>query len=369
LALFQDKEKISGHQALMLILTGGIGNIFVVIAVPAIQDAGRDGWLPVFIAYCIATIVGLALLDLGRRFPAKTFIQYLPIVLGKVPGKLAGLAYILSWWLITSLIIREIMELIRLFLPFTPPLAIITLMALLVVYAMRKGFEVYARTAEIFVIFMICLIILILGLNFSNFTFKNLTPVLANGFGPVLKSLWVQIPYALETILFMALWLPCLNEHRDGHRAVLLGMPVAGIILTIFVAANIAFSGVALTSRLIFPVFYMSRYILIGNFLMGMEAVFMVLWLISSYLEILVFNYPSVVGLAQWLNLKKYQPLILPMMVVTVALATVPSNVIEVIKLDTLKNPAIILPLGLLIPFTWLIAVIRRLDESKWMKS
>ena len=185
-----------------------------------------------------------------------------------------------------------------------------------------------------------------------------------NGFGPVLKSLWVQFPYAVETILFMALWFPCLNKRRDGKKALLLGMPIAGVLLMILVAANIAFTGTTLTTRMIFPVYYMSRYIFIGNFFTGMAAVFMVLWLISSFLEILVFYYPSVVGLAQWLNLKDYQPLILPMTVITITLTLVPSNVIEVIKLDTLKNPIIILPLGLLIPFTWLIAVLRKLDES-----
>ncbi|HEX7714006.1 MAG TPA: endospore germination permease [Bacillota bacterium] len=362
--MFQDKEKISGNQALMLTLAGGIGNIFVVLAVPAIQEAGRDGWLSVFIAYGMAIVIGLVLLDLGRRFPNQTIVQVLPMIFGNILGKLAGLAYILGWWLMAPLIIREIAELLRFFLPFTPTLIIIIFMALLVVYAMRKGFEVYARTAELFVVLMILLIVLILGLNLGNFTWKNLTPVLANGFRPVLKGLWVQFPYALETILFMALWLPCLNKRQDGLRAVLLGIPLAGLLLTVFVAANIAFTGITLTARFIFPVFYMSRYIFIGNFLSGMEAVFMVLWLISSYLEILVFYYPPVVGLAQWLNLKEYRPLILPMMLVTVILTLLPSNVIEVIKLDTLKNPFIILPLGLLIPLAWLVAVIRKLDHS-----
>ncbi|HBF38319.1 MAG TPA: spore gernimation protein [Firmicutes bacterium] len=362
--MFQDKEKVSGNQGLMLILAGGIGNIFVVLAVPAVQATGRDGWLPVLIAYILATVVGLALLDLGRRFPNQTFVQYLPVILGKFWGKLAGLAYVIGWLLMAPLIVREIVELIRFFLPFTPTLIIIILMALLAIYAMSKGFEVYARTAELFVVIMILLIIVILGLNFSNLTWKNLTPVLANGFGPVFKGLWIQFPYAMETILFMALWLPCLNKRREGRRAVLLGMPLAGILLTVLVAVNIAFTGTALTSRLIFPIFYMSSYIYIGNFLTGMEAVFMALWMISSYLEIMIFCYPSVVGLAQWLNLKKYQPLILPLMVIIIVLTMVPSNVIELMKLDTLKNPVILLPLSLLIPFTWIIAVIRKLDYS-----
>lgn len=138
--MFQNKEKISGHQALMLILAGGIGNIFVVLAVPAIKDAGRDGWLTVLIGYGIATAVGLTLVKLGRRFPDKTFVQYLPVVLGKIPGKLAGLVYIFTFWIMSGVVLREMIELMRYFLPKTPPIAIGVLMAILIVYVMRKGF-------------------------------------------------------------------------------------------------------------------------------------------------------------------------------------------------------------------------------------
>lgn len=96
--MFQSKERISGHQALMLILAGGVGNIFVVMPGTAIKDAGRDGWITVLLAYGIAAVVGLALVNLGSRFPDKTYVQYLPAVFGKIIGKLVGLLYILSLW-------------------------------------------------------------------------------------------------------------------------------------------------------------------------------------------------------------------------------------------------------------------------------
>ncbi|HEX3048132.1 MAG TPA: endospore germination permease [Bacillota bacterium] len=363
--MFQNKEKISGNQALALVLAGGIGTIFEVVATFAIKDAGRDGWLSVLIAYGLAAIVGFILLNLGKRFPNKTFVQYLPLVLGKIPGKIAGLAYILGWWIMTPVIIRSDIELIRFFLPTTPLLILIILMVLLVMYVMGKGFEVFARTAELFVILVIFSIILILGLNTFNVNFKNLTPILANGFAPVLKSLIVQFAFAIETILFMALWLPCLNKHKGGARAVVWGISISGVLLTVLVAAFVGFTGTSLTPRMLFPIFYMSRYIQIGGFLTGLEAIFMLLWLISSYLEILVFSYPSVVGLAQWLNLKDYKPLILPMTVITIVLSILPTNMLEVSKLDALKNPTIIIPLALLIPLTWLIAIIRNLKEKE----
>ena len=287
--MYPSKEKISGNQALMLILAGGIGNIFVVLSAPAIRDAGRNGWLIVLIGYALATAVGLTLVNLGRRFPDQSFVQYLPVVLGKPLGKLLGLAYILTYWAMSGIVLREMMELMRYFLPRTPSLLIGIMMTALIVYVMFKGFETFARTAELFIVAVIFLIVLTLVLNLPNLNWKNLSPFLGDGILPVLKGLPIQFSYGLETLIFMSLWFPCLNRSNEGYRAVLTGLPMAGVLLSVLVAVNIALTGVGLTAKIIFPVFYMSRYINISNFITGFEAIFMLLWLATSYLEILVF--------------------------------------------------------------------------------
>ncbi|ADL13570.1 GerAB/ArcD/ProY family transporter [Acetohalobium arabaticum] len=362
--MFQDQEKISNNQALMLLLAAGIGNIFVVIAVPAVKDAGRDAWLAVLLAYSLAILLGLILIRLGLRFPDKTLVQYLPKVLGRIPGKLVGLIYILIFWSISALIYRETVELIELFMLETPPTPINIMMAILVIYIMRKGFEVFSRLTELLVPIILFLIIFSLVFIFPNLEWKRLTPLLENGLLPVVKSLKVQFPYAIETILFMAFWLPSLRKKDRLTKSLLVGMSIAGILLTILVGGIIAFSGTVMTVSFPFPVYYLSRYILLADFLTGFEAIFIILWLTSSFIEILVFFYPAVVGSAQWLGLKDYRPLIIPMTIITIALSLVPANLTDVLILDRLKNPYLLLPLGLLIPVTWLIAVVRGIDES-----
>lgn len=363
--MFQSKEKISDYQGLMLVIAGAIGNIFVVIALPASIHAGRDAWLSVLLAYFIATIDGILLIYLGRRFPQKTFVQYLPIVLGKFIGKLVGLFYILAFWILTPLIMTEIMELMRFFLRFTPMIYINVLLSILIAYAMGRGFEVVARTAELFVVIMIIILILVFCVSARDVDIENILPMFENGIMPILKSQIILLPYAFETVLFMALWLPCLRKISESKRVLIIGMAISGGILTLLVIITTGIFGAELLKRIVYPSFHLARYILIGNFLAGFEAIFMILWMFSSYLQLLTFYYPSVVGLAQWLNLKDYKPLIIPIAVVNIILAMVPSNIVEIIKLDTLKNSIIILPLGIIIPITWLIAVIRGIDESK----
>lgn len=362
--MFQDKEKISNHQSLMLILAGALGTIFVVMAVPAIKDAGRDAWISVLLAYGIGTLMGLVIIKLGLRFPNKTIIQYLPKIFGSFLGKLVGLIYILSFLLFTAIVYREEAEVMAFFLEETPPIAIIILDSLLIVYLMKKGFKVFARTLELIVPVVIFLIILLLLLISFNLEWKNLTPILEEGFLPVLKGIPLQLGFAMEGSLFMGLWLPCLIKKNKGIKNVLIGIPLIGILLTILVVVTIAFTGTELTVKQTIPIFYMSRYIFIANFLTGFETIFIILWLAAHYFSLLMFFYPTVVGLAQWLNLKDYKSLVLPLTAISVTLAIAPSNAMDILKLDNLNNLYVVLPLSLLILIAWLIAVVRKLDES-----
>lgn len=349
----------------MLIIAGGIGNIFVVIAGPAVQYTGRDGWLGVLIAYLIAGIFGVLLVNLGKRFPDKTFVEYLPLVLGKIPGKIAALAYILCFGMISPLILREIIELIKLFLPYTPPLITTIMICVLTMYTMWKGFEVFARAAELFSFFVTLFIVfMIFGIS-NKVNYSNMLPFMEKGIMPLLRGQLILFPYAVETILFMALWLPCLNKVKDAKRAVIMGMSITGGVLTALVITCTGFFGSNLLEKIIYPVYFVSRNILIRNIFSGFEAIFMILWLFSSYLQLLVFQYPTVIGVAKWLNLKDYKKLIIPISIIHIALSFIPENIVTVLKLDILKNPYVILPVALLIPLAWAVAAIRGIDETE----
>lgn len=362
--MFQDTEKISSHQAFTLALTSGLGDIFVVITVPAVTDAGRDGWIPVMLAYTISIFIALALVNLGHRFPNKTIVQYLPIVLGKPIGKILGLSYIFVMWAMASVVFREAEELVSFFFTNTPLVATGTLFAVLIIYTMKKGIEVFARVTEILIVVVIFFIVFSLSILLLDCNFKNILPVMENGVMPIINALPTHLSYGMETILFAALWLPCLNNNKP-KKALVTGLSISGILLTLLVIICIAFTGTELTKELSYPLFYMFSYIQIGHFITGFAAIFMLIWVSSSYLELLVFFYPPVVGLAQWLNLKTYKPLIIPMFLITWWMSFIPSNLYENLNYDKIIGNYIKLPIGLSILLIWLIAVIRGLDESK----
>ena len=127
-------------------------------------------------------------------------------------------------------------------------------------------------------------------------------------------------------------------------------MSLSGLLMTQLLILTISLEGPILLSLQTFPIYTLAGHIVIFDFLGGFKAILMFLWISSSLLEPFVFFYQLVVGLAQWINLKDYQALILPMVLINLALAFIPSCMTEVINLDTLKNPLLILPLTLLLP-------------------
>jgi spore germination protein KB len=351
--VFQEREKISGHQAFMLLWAAALGNIFVVMSVPAVNSAGRDGWIPVLLAYLMAAPLGLSAVKLGLLFPRQTIVQYLPAVLGRLVGKSAALGYIVTFWLFAAVVYRETAELIATaFLPRTPPALIMSLLALLVAYTIKQGFEVFARIAELLVPALLVMIAGVCILVVPEMKAHHLAPVLEYGMLPVLKGIPRQLAFAAESVLIMGLWLPCVAESARRHlsRQVLFTLPPAGVLLGGLVAGEIAVFGPDTVARLQFPVLSMTTMISIAWFFERLESVFMALWITSSYLQLLVFSYPAVVGLAQWLHLKDYRFLVVPVSAVAVAVATVPANVFEALAWNDFFDLFFVLPLALLVP-------------------
>jgi spore germination protein KB len=351
--MFQEQEKISGHQAFVLLWAAALGNIFVVMSVPAVDSAGRDGWIPVLLAYLMAAPVGLAQVKLGLHFPKQTIVQYLPAALGPLVGRTAAFVYFLMFWVFSAVIYRETAELIATaFLPQTPIIVVMGVLALTVAYTMKQGFEVFARTTEVLVPALLIMIALLCILVAPEMKARNLLPALEYGILPVLKGIPRQLAFALESVLVMGLWLPCVREYARNQlpRKLLYTFLPAGVLLSGLVAGEIAVFGPETVARLQFPVLSMTTMISIAWFFERIESVFMALWITSSYMQIMIFSYPAVVGLAQWFHLKDYRVLILPMTAVALATATVPANVFQAVAWNDFLDLFFVLPLALLVP-------------------
>jgi spore germination protein KB len=193
---------------------------------------------------------------------------------------------------------------------------------------------------------------------------KNLTPVLADGLMPVVKGTYRQLLFFGETIV-MAMFLPYLNIPQRARRSTIIAVIITGLLGICVIIGTIAVFG-AITAHLKFPTLSLARYISIGNFIERAEALIILMWIGGGFVKITIFHYCAVLALAQWLNLKDYRPLAIPIGVILVILSIILwENIVEVVELikKTLPVPFLIIEAG--IPAVLLIvAMVRRKGDK-----
>ncbi|WP_179151914.1 GerAB/ArcD/ProY family transporter [Oceanobacillus senegalensis] len=306
-----EKGRISAMQMGILIYPTIMAT--AILLVPAISHkyAEQDMWLsPIWASFAGFISVILAV-QLNRRFPELTFIQYTEKIIGRILGKLIGFAYVLFLFHINGLIVREYSEfVVGNFLPNTPLTIVLVSMVLVCAFAVRGGLEVMARSAQIFVPIVIFLFVGLLILLISELEPGYLLPFLEKGMGRSLMGAIVPASWFLEFFL-ISFMLPFLSDRKKGMKS---GMVTVIIVALTMVVTNLItmFLFGNLTDRFTYPVMEAIRYISVADFFEHLESIVMAIWVAGTFVKIAVFYYAIAIGTAQLLNLSDYRPIIFP---------------------------------------------------------
>ncbi|MCL6610488.1 MAG: spore germination protein [Peptococcaceae bacterium] len=347
--------KISGTQLTFLMVWTIVSTGILFLPVTISRHVVQDAWL-VAVFFAIGGLpMALVLSNLGLKFPEQTVIQYSQDILGKTGGKAVGL--VLIWWFVTTnaITIRELAEFIVTVMPKTPVVVVGGVMILMTSFTLKSGLEVLGRVSEALFPVLFFSITLVIILVFKEADFKNLLPVFDNGVLPVIRATMTPVSYAGELVTMLML-VPFLNRSRAARKSSVLAILLVGAIGLQIESLSTAVFG-ELRKELLLPHFSLIQWISIANFIERLDAIFMGLIIVSIFLKIAVLQYCSVLSIAQWLNLRTYQPLIIPVGVITLALSVLMfDNVLDLIDfLDNIFPPyALTVEIG--IPVLLLIA-------------
>lgn len=225
-----EKGKISSFETLLLLFTLVVAT--AILFVPGITAgiAGPDGWISLItVATFWGILVALVMLKLGNMFPGKTMVQYNEDIMGKWLGKIVSLLYIF-WFIATNaVILREFIDfLLVVFLPETPITAFALTAILLSAVMVRGGIEVIARVNLFISPILLSAFIFISILEFGDYSFENLTPVMENGLRPILAGSITPMGWRGEIIL-MVMFLPFLNKPKQAKKITILAVVGIGI--------------------------------------------------------------------------------------------------------------------------------------------
>ena len=293
-----------------------------ILTMPAINHeyAGRDMWLSPLFGSVVGFLTAWILCRLHQLYPGETIFEYSRHLIGRTAGKFLSGLYVLFFLYLSGFVVREYSNFIIIsILPETPEIVIIGSFVLIITFAVSGGIMVLGKTAYVFVpIFSIPIPALLLLLAKDLHPIEIL-PILENGLMPPIKG--ASVPQAWFSEVFtITVLLPYLKDQKKALKWSSIAVLAIMVSMMIMDMTALFLFG-ELTGSYTFPIMKSVRYISLMNFFEHMDAAFISIWLVGAFIKIAVTFYTLTLGCAQWLNLKSYQPLVLPLGFMTVLFA------------------------------------------------
>jgi len=305
------QAKISPIQMALLMNPAIAATVLLLVPSITAKQAEQDSWISPIWASVIGFFVVFIAYQLNKLFPEESIIEYSEYILGKFLGKLISAAFLFFYLHITGIIVREYGEFVSATSLFnTPMTVIIGSMVLVCSFAVLGGPEVIGRVSEIIVPVVMLLYIIIFILLIKDLEVKNMFPIMEKGIKPSLMGSIVPQSWFSEFIL-ISFFLPFVKDKKKGMKWGMISVCSVMILMVLTNIMNLFLFG-KLTASLTYPVMVAARYISIADFLEHLESIVMAIWIAGTFIKITVFYFILSLGIAQWLKLSDYRPIVLP---------------------------------------------------------
>ena len=319
-----EKGKISIRQLTILVMLITIGDSILVLPSTSVSFAKQDTWISGLIGLAVGLLAVYMFSVVGNLHPKLTLVQSSQKILGTWLGSLVAVIFLFYPIITNVAFFREIGDFMTTeMMPETPSQAIQILFACIVVFGVRLGLEVIARTGEIFLPFFILLFFLLVIFLFPQAELEKLQPILENGIKPVIHGSLSVIAFPfLELVVFLMI-VPYINQPQHLKKGLLQGALLGGMVIFILIVISILVLGADQTSRALYPSYSLARRVTIGKFFERVEAMLALMWLLTIFMKSAFYFYVFNLGLAQLLKLKGYRMLTLPTALLMIVLAPI----------------------------------------------
>lgn len=323
--------KVTGMQVFWMIALMSMGMTLVMTLTPSIHEAKQDLWMSILVAGGIALLVTFLATNTTLLYPGQDLIQLCQTILGSWLGKAVMIVYLVQWYTILPIVLRQFNDVIHvMILPTTPSLAIMLIMVALIVYATYSGgIETVARCSEILGPIVILMVILTLVASVNNFHLDNLLPLFVDsGATAILKGSLPPASYLGHSVEYMML-ASFLHKPEKGAPFAFSAVILASLTVWIAMTLAVATLGVDLTPSLWYPFFEMSRKISLFGFVENLDPLPIVIWVASVFVKLAVYMFITSYGTAQFLKIKNWRMMIWFVAPVVLVFAFFPKNVPE----------------------------------------
>ncbi|ASF41157.1 spore gernimation protein [Halobacillus halophilus] len=309
-----DNQTISARQYMFLVIFFIIGSSILIVPTPLAAQGKQDAWMSVILSILVGVILVMFLNKIGSLSSGKTFVQAAIFVFGNWAGRLFCIFYLSFLYILASLVLRNIGDFMTTqIIPETPLQFTHTLFLLVIIAGTYLGIESIARSSEIFMPWMIILLIFLTISMMPQINMGQLKPMFGNGVLPIISSSSIVIGTPLLEMVALLMIFPYVKEEKKAKRAWILGTIIGGGVLFLITTLCLLVLGSDLTALNAYPTYRIGQKINIAGFLEGLEIIIAIIWMLTIFFKLIILYYATSVGIAQFLTLKDHRPLVLPL--------------------------------------------------------
>lgn len=282
-----------------------------------------SGVLMAFISYWL-------LASLCQRFPGETLFVFSRRLLGAPLATFFTVLIMLMFIALTGLTVRQFGDVATTVLyKKTPIEATIFLMLLISLLSSRRSVVKFSYIHFFYLPLIVGSILVTILISLKNVDLLNLQPVLMPPTIPFWKGVR-EASYLFQSSFVIVLLIPFMEKPGHAVRAGTLAMVLSGIIYVLIVIASVGMFGAEETRLLIYPTLETARSAAFGEgFLERLDALFIIIWVISVYTTIYTTCYLSAYLLQKLLRFRDRRMASSALLPVMFILSMLPSNIFE----------------------------------------
>jgi spore germination protein KB len=357
-----EKGKISVRQFTILVTLYTIGTAILIIPSVLAAKAKQDAWISGILGLAVGVAMVLFFWKLSERFQYLNLVQILEKCFGKWIGKMLGFLFFVCYvLLLATFVLRDIGDFMTTVMMVETPIEAIHIIFLIIVlYGVQLGLEVFTRTMELFLPWILLLFITLFITLLPQIEFTNILPVFESGMKPIFQSSFSFLVFPFLEMLVFLMIIPYVNRPQDTKKAFMLGTVLGGGLLIFISLLSILVLGPTETARTIYPTYDLTKTINIREFFQRVEALMALIWFITVFVKLVVLTYVSCLGLAQVFSLKEYRIITLPIGLVLYVLSlSIFPSMSYLIEFTPVYNLYAFLWCGVFPVVVWLVSLVR----------
>ncbi|MTI71037.1 MAG: hypothetical protein FH751_12370 [Firmicutes bacterium] len=353
--------KISNIQFIFLLVSFIFGNSSVFTLGSGVS---QDAWL----AYILGWIAGLIIIGvivyLAKLNQSKTLIGILTDSLGKYLGKSIALIYVVYFIIKGGWVLRTYGEFCKgAGYERTPLVFIISISALVLVYALNNGLEVLARANELLAPLLVTFTLVVTVLLIPEFTFDNFLPVFESSLGNILISSSTIACFPFGEVMVFLMIFPYMANEEKLVKFTYMTTIIIGFVIFISILRDLLVLGPELIDITIFPT----------NIVVGIVPSIQIqpplltaVYLIGCGIKAYVYVFAAITAITEIFGFDDYKPLVIPVTTLNVVIGMwIYDNVFEMLHSVTRNVPYIFLIFQFIIPVIMLIITIVKKQNKK----